>query len=276
MLRLFRTGRLEGETLAVRLSEMDLFFWAAGFAVHLVLLFVLFYRGRARVFPFFTSLIAFSVVRTMILYPVMHYATTAGYVYTFWSLAVLDVMLQLGVVYEVASRVFRPLNVWAPDVRGSFLWLLNLSTTVALALAWADNPLVRTRVGALVARGNLFAAALESEILIAMLALSVTARLPWKTHVAKIAQGLGIYALVSVLLETAHSYSGVSRLLPSFSILSHVRIALYLCCATYWIVSLSRNERPARTMTAEMREKMFALGSQVAYDLHDLQSRKRL
>jgi hypothetical protein len=145
-----------------------------------------------------------------------------------------------------------------------------------LALAWADNPVVRSPAHALVVRGNLFAAALESEILVAMLALSVTARLPWKTHVARIAQGLGIYSLISVLLETARSYTRVSRLLPSSTVLSHIRIAVYLCCATYWIVSLSRSERPARTMTAEMREKIFTLGSQVAYDLHDLQSRKKL
>jgi hypothetical protein len=258
----------------VHLSEMDLFFWAAGFAVHIVLLFVLFSRGRARIFPFFTSLITLNVVRTMVLYLVLHYGTRDGYFFSFWSLGILDVMLQLGVIYEVASRVFRPLDVWAPDVRGSFLWVLNLSTTVALVLAWAESPVALTWVQALVARGNLFAAAVESEILVAMMVLSANARLPWKTHVAKIAQGLGVYALISVLFESARSYSGVSRLLPNFSLLSHVRMAVYLGCVTYWIVSLSRSERAARTMTAEMREKMFALGSQVAYDLHDIQSRK--
>jgi hypothetical protein len=260
----------------MHLGEMDLFFWAAGFAVHLVLLFVLFYRGRARVFPFFTSLIALNVVRTVVLYLVRNHGTREGYFYTFWSLAVLDVVLQLCVVYEVAYRVFRPLNVWARDVRGNFLWLLNLSTTVALVLAWAESPVVQTRVQALVARGNLFAAALECEILVAMMALSANARLPWKTHVAKIAQGLGVYSLISVLFETARSYSGVSHVLPSFSGLSHIRMVVYLSCVTYWIVSLARSERAARIMTAEMREKIFALGSQVAYDLHDLQSREKL
>ncbi len=104
----------------MHLSGIDLFFWAAGFIVHLVLLFVLFYRHRARVFPFFTALILLNVVRTVVLYLVLHYGSKDGYFYTFWSLAVLDVVAQLGVVYEVASRVFRPLDVWAPDVRGKF------------------------------------------------------------------------------------------------------------------------------------------------------------
>jgi hypothetical protein len=138
----------------MHLAGIDYFLWAAAFVLHLALLSTLFYRGRARAFPFFTSLITFNVVRTIILYLVFHYGSHRTYYDTFWSLGVLDVTLQLGVVYEVASRVFRPLNVWAPDVRANFLWLLNISTTVALALAWAENPMARNGVQALVARGN--------------------------------------------------------------------------------------------------------------------------
>ena len=73
-------------------SGMDLFFWAAGLAVHLILLFVLFYRKRAKVFPFFTALIVFNVVRTVVLYFVVRYGTKSDYVQTFWSAAVLDVV----------------------------------------------------------------------------------------------------------------------------------------------------------------------------------------
>src|SRR6201995_1819102 len=127
----------------MNLSAMELFFWAAGFVAHLILLFVLFYRRRVRTFPFFTSLIALNVIRTVVLYLVLHHGSRNSYFYTFWSLSVLDVILQLGVVYEVATQVFRPLQVWAPDVRGKFLWLLNLSTTVALVLAWAATPVVQ-------------------------------------------------------------------------------------------------------------------------------------
>jgi hypothetical protein len=259
----------------VHLTGLDYFLWAAAFLLHLALLFTLFYRRRARAFPFFTSLITLSVVRTVILYFVFNYGSRQAYFTTFWSLEILDVLLQLGVVYEVASRVFRPLNVWAPDVRSNFLWLLNISTTVALALAWAENPGAHTWVQDLVARGNLFAAALQSEILVAMVALSANASLPWKMHVAKIARGLGAYSLVSVMFECAQSYSKISRMLPSAHTLDHLLISVYLGCVVYWIVSLARKEEPSRIMSPEMREKIFALRTQVAYDLQDLQSRKK-
>jgi hypothetical protein len=124
-------------------------------------------------------------------------------------------------------------------------------------------------------KGNLFAAALQSELFVAMMALSISARLPWKTHVAKIAQGLGAYSLLGVLIETGHSYFGVGRELPAFLILSHVRMGAYLVCVNYWMVNLWRDERPARRMTPEMREKMFTLQALVEYDLQDLRSRKK-
>jgi type IV secretory pathway VirB2 component (pilin) len=189
---------------------------------------------------------------------------------------VLDTTLQLCVVYEIASRVFKPLDVWASDVRGNYAWLLALSLCVALGLTWLASPPAQTWMQAIATKGNLFAAALQSELFVAMMALSISARLPWKTHVAKIAQGLGAYSLLGVLIETGHSYFGVGRELPAFLILSHVRMAAYLVCVNYWMINLARDERPARRMTAEMREKMFTLQALVEYDLQDLRSRKKL
>ena len=186
---------------------------------------------------------------------------------------------QVPMLVAAFDRIRKGKDVITPDSSlshaANFLWLLNISTTVALGLAWAENPAAQNSVQAFVARGNLFAAALESEILVAMVALSANANLPWKTHVAKIARGLGVYSLVSVMFECAQSYTGTSRMLPTLSTLNHVLISVYLSCVVYWIISLSRNEQPARVMTPEMREKVFALGSQLAYDLQDLQSRKK-
>jgi hypothetical protein len=109
-----------------------------------------------------------------------------------------------------------------------------------------------------------------------MMALSVSARLPWRTHVAKIAQGLGAYSLISLLIETGHSYFGVGGEAPAFLFLSYVRIAAYLTCVAYWAVMLWREEQPSREMTEEMRERLFTLQRRVEYDLQELRSRKKL
>jgi hypothetical protein len=260
----------------MRLTGLDFLFWAAGFAEHFALLFVLWYRRRAWAFPYFTALITLNVLRTIVLYLVLHYGTKAGYAYTYWSAAVLDVILQLCVVYEVASRVFRPLDLWARDVGNKFIWLVGVSIAIAFGLSWLESPPSRSWIQAFATKGNLFTAALQSELFVTMMALSVNARIPWGTHVAKIAQGLGAYSLISVLFETGHSYFGMGRELPVFILLSHVRMAAYLGCVSYWIINLWNDERPVRKMTEQMRESIFTLQMQVEYHLHHLRSRKKL
>jgi hypothetical protein len=260
----------------MHLTGLDFVFWAVGFLENLGLLFVLWYRRLDRSFPFFTALALLSVIRTIVLYFVHSYGTKDSYFYTYWSLAIFDTMLQLGIVYEVASRVFRPVGVWARDVRGSFLWMVVLSITVALGLSWLASPLARTWRESFVTKGTLFAAALMSELFVLMMALSISARLPWRTHVAKIAQGLGAYSLISLLIETGHSYFGVGREVRAFVFLSHIRIASYLTCVAYWAVMLWRKEQLSREMTEEMRERLFTLQRRVDYDLQNLRSRKKL
>jgi hypothetical protein len=259
----------------MHLTGLDLLFWAAGFLENVALVFILFYRRRAKGFPFFTTLITLNVARTIVLYFVLHYGTKQGYFYAYWSLAVIDVMVQLCIVYELASRVFCPLGEWADDVRGSLVWLAIVSVAAAGGLTWLASPPTRIWLQAVVTKGLLFSAALTSELFVAMMALSVSARLPWKTHVAKIAQGLGAYSLISVLIETGHNYVGVGRDVPAYIVLSHVRMAAYLGCVTYWIIMLWRDERSSREMTEAMRVKLFTLQRWVEYDLQGLRSRKK-
>jgi hypothetical protein len=259
----------------MHLTGIDFFFWAVGFLENLGLLFVLWYRRLVKSFPFFTALATLSVIRTVVLYLVLNYGTKESYFITYWSLAIIDTMLQLGIVYEIAGRVFRPVGVWAHDVRGSFIWMVGLSAIVALGLSWLASPPARTWMQSLVTKGTLFAAALMSELFVLMMALSISARLPWRTHVAKIAQGLGAYSLVSVLIETGHSYFGVGGEVRTFLALSHIRIAAYLTCVAYWAVMLWRAEQPSREMTQEMRERLFTLQRRVEYDLQNLRSRKK-
>jgi hypothetical protein len=257
------------------LTRLDLFLWAGGLLGHLTLLSVLCYRRRTRSFPLFTALITSDLVRTLTLYLVHAYGTNQIYRLSYWSLLLLDTALQLCVVYEVASRVFRPLNVWAADLRDSFLWMAGLSICVALILAWLERPAAGGWIQNLVGRGNLFVAALMSELFVALTALSSSARFPWRMHVAAVAQGLGVYSMFTVLVETAHSYFGLGRNMATAILLSHIRMFVYLTCVAYWIIAFWCEEREARVMTREMHKEIFSLQSQLAYGLRQLRSRTK-
>ena len=256
------------------LTNLDLLFWAAGFLSHLGLLFVLVYRRHGS-FPFFTALISLGVTQTIVLYLVRSYGTKDGYHDAYWTFALLDTLLQLCVAYEVASRVFRPLNVWAEDLRSSFVGLTAVCFAGATGVTWLARQPARSWVEAFTTRSNLFVAVLMTELLVGMLALSVRTKLPFGTHVATVAQGLGAYSLVSVLIETGHAYFGVGNDLPMFLVLSYVRMAVYLGCVGYWIAGLWPDEQRARIMPQEMRRKIFDLQTQLAYDLQYLRSRKK-
>ena len=111
----------------------------------------------------------------------------------------------MSVTYELATHVFCPTGTWARDIRKGFLILVLASVAIALGLACLPSPPEKTILGMLLDRGNLFSSALQCELLVGMIAFSSTAGLPWNTHVARIAQGLGFYSLIGLLTEAGHN-----------------------------------------------------------------------
>jgi len=254
----------------VHLTGLDLLLWALSLAAHIVLLAVLVIRHRAHVFPIFTTWITANILRTVTLYFTLHYGSKDNYFYTYWTLAIVDVALQIAVAYELASHVFRPMGAWARDVRSSFLALIGVSILIASLLTWLATPITRTLRLAIVIRGNFFSSALVSELFVAMIALSVTMGLPWRTHVARLAQGLGVYSIFGVLTEAAHSYFGTDHGNQTYKLLSHIRIELYLVCVSYWIVTLSLKEPETRKLPEHLHQELRELQRRAALVLHNL------
>jgi hypothetical protein len=258
----------------MHLTGLDFLLWAAGFVAGVALLFVLWFRKRASAFPIFTTYIAANVVRTIVLYALLHFGTKATYFYVYWSLAVIDDLLQLGVIYEISSHIFRPLGGWATDVRSSFVWLISLSFVVAGALTWLADPPARLGIQLVVLKGNFFSAALMSELFVALIALSVTVGLPWKAHVAKICQGLGAYSVVDFLIEAGHNYFGLSqRTQALFGDLAHIRIGVSIACLAYWAVMLWQNAPAPRELSDQMYRELSALQVLAVSRLQSLRSR---
>ena len=82
--------------------------------------------------------------------------------------------------------------------------------------------------------------------------------------------------MVSVVIETGHTYFGVRQNTQAYTALSHLRIAVYLGCVVYWIVALWRDAPPSQQLTEKMRAQLFTLQRKVEYDLQSLRSRREL
>jgi hypothetical protein len=252
----------------MHLTGVDLLFWVAGFVAHVVLLLILWIRHRAATFPFFTLLIADNVIRTVVLYFTALVGSRHAYLVAYLSLGSVDLTLQLCVVYEMASHVFRPLGYWAPDARSRLAWIVLASIAIAAGLTWLSAiPPAHTLLRTILIRGNFFSAVLMSELFAGMIALSVTIRLPWKTHAARIAQGLGFYSFVCILIDAGHSYFGIGHSTRIAADLTYFRMLSYMICAGYWIVMLWLDAPVPKTLPKKMKEQLLTLQRLVEADL---------
>ncbi len=257
----------------MHLTGIILLYWAAGLLGHCLLVAVLTVRRRATVFPFFTALITSNILNAVVLYAIASRGSKHAYLVTYFGFAILDFVLQLSVTYELARHVFCPLGRWAPDVRNGFMLLSSASLLIALVLASLPVPREKTMLGTLLDRGNLLSSALQCELFVGMIAFSTIARLPWKTHVARIAQGLGVYELIGIVTEAGHNLT-VRNSTP-FAVLTYIRMSAYLACVTYWIVMLWRDTPEPRELPEEMRGLLFTLQIKVGYDLRKLRAFRR-
>jgi hypothetical protein len=85
---------------------------------------------------------------------------------------------------------------------------------------------------------------------------------------------LGVYSIVTLALETARTYFGVAKNAQTYSELSHLRIAVYLACLLYWIVTLWRNSPAGGKMPDLIRRQLAELNEDALQHLRILQSER--
>jgi hypothetical protein len=255
-------------------AHIGRFLWAASFFLDFALLITLFFRHRASHFPAFTTLIIFNVARTISLFLILRSGTAAQYFYTFWSLAVVDTAIQFAIGYEVAVSVFRPMGKWARDIRHGFVFWTVISIFSAAALTklqqvprdpWFASPILK---------GSFFSVTFLTEIFVGMVALSSIAGLNWKSHVARIAEGLAIYSFSNILIEAANTVFGFGDAGHVYDTLQCVRKGLYVACVIYWNITLWLDAPPARSMTKNMKDQLSAIQEAVTIRLDILNSER--
>lgn len=240
----------------MHLSAIDRTLWIASFAGHLILLFVLLAKERWRAFPIFTSLIGFNTLRTVFLYFVFYYGSAGLYATSFWSASILDLALQLGLIFEMARIVLKPAGVWVRDARKMFLLFGTIGALIAAGLAYAANPNIPTNFDDWNTKAQLFTIMLVCVFFAAMMVASSRLGLVWRNHVMGLGRGLTVWAIVSLLVEAMHTYFG-----PGWHavFLDHITIVAYLGATAYWIITFWYPEPKSRTLTPEMYTYLSSL-----------------
>lgn len=224
--------------------------WAAGFIGHAVLLFILFRKKRARVFPFFTAWVAFMFLRTILLFGVRHMGGKGAYFNVFWSAVIPDYILQAGVLYGVCFHVISPYKRAAPKIALYVLAVLvALGTMTAFWFASTASASAMHTVYGMIRRVNLGFSLLRCAIFVGITIFADVLGLTWRHHVQRLAAGLAIYSFADVLSDAVLIYAAPQTALANTII--HLHSFGYLMALLVWNFSFFQNEPVRGTLSPE-------------------------
>ena len=203
--------------------------FAAGLLGHLLLLAVLFKRKRVARFPWFTLLIIFYVVRSVGLVAALRFSGHPAPLFASMIIDLADVLLQCAVLAELAWNSLQPLG----GIRRFTVPLLLLASGIVIVNRLAPPGHTTLRTVLILMHFLLSVLMVEWAIVLAFLLCSL--RLSWRSHVAVISFGFGVY---SAALLAGGGYFTTGREMRDYVFFSFFRIIVYLLIVLFWSISL--------------------------------------
>ncbi len=224
----------------------------------------LLYKGRWRQFPALALLTACGLIFSTVLPLVDFSARTKLYTDLYYTDDAFSVGLQLAVVFELMSSVFRPTGTWVAEARRFYTGACVLGGSAAIGASLLLSPPMVHGSRLIQLQVDTFTGLLTCEAVIAMMLAANHTGLAWRSHVMAIGQGLMFWAFLTVSIEDAGAYlDPQSRSTGIF----YVRTAIYLVTLLYWTVQLWHEEPVRKPISPAMRKYIVALHDQVQYDL---------
>ena len=203
--------------------------WAAGLFGHVLLLGVLFTRRRVARFPWFTLLIVFYFLRSVGLAATLHFSGHPAHRFALLILDITDVLLQCAVLAELTWIALRPLG----GFRRFTLPLLLVGSGVLIVMRLAPAGYSSLRMDLVLLHFLLSVLMVEWAIVLAFLLRPL--RLSWRTHVAALSFGFGVY---SAALLVGGGYFTIGREMSDYVFFSFFRISVYLLVLLWWAITL--------------------------------------
>jgi hypothetical protein len=203
--------------------------WAAGLLGHVILLVVLFTRHRVARLPWFTLLIFFYLLRSVGLAATLHFSGHPAHRFAILVLDSTDVLLQCAVLAELAWIALRPLG----GIRRYTLPLLLVGSGVLIVMRLAPAGYTSLRMDLVLLHFLLSVLMVEWAVVLAFLLRPL--RLSWRSHVAVISFGFGVY---SAALLAGGGYFTIGREMSDYVFFSFFRISVYLLVLLGWALAL--------------------------------------
>jgi len=213
--------------------------FAAGLLEHLLLLAVLFKRKRVGRFPWFTLLIIFYVVRSAGLVTALRVSGHPAPLFASMIIDLVDILLQCAVLAELCWNSLQPLG----GIRRFTVPLLLVASGVLIVMRVA--PPGRTSLRTILVLMHFLLSVLMVEWAIVLAFLLRPFRLSWRSDVAAISFGFGMY---SAALLAGGGYFTTAREMRDYVFFSFFRIIVYLLIVLFWSISLWYEEPGPRAV----------------------------
>ena len=238
----------------MRVTLVALALWAAGSALNAALVFILIYKRRHQTVPWFTAWLVFQLGYAIACFLVYRLGTKAEYRWVYWIGALVDFLLQVAVILEVAAHVMKREGEWVEGAKSALLPFAVAGPLVGLVLATTMTPATPTLLTSLGARASLFTTILICALFVAVVRGSQRLGLDWWGHVARESYGLTIWTVAAFATDTLHAYW---RTMGQWQALEDLRIAFWQAALLYWCVSFWLPETGHRPMPEEVKKKII-------------------
>jgi hypothetical protein len=244
----------------MHLSVTDTILWATSVFGEFLLALILLARRSYRVFPVFFSWVCFVALTEPLIYLFVRYATATTYYRFSFALNVLEYLLELLVLAEIALNVLRPAKQALP--RNLYYWVFAVALFVAgggllVAILANSATLSDPRYFIVV---NMTMAILRLVAFLLIAGFSQLLGLSWKNHVLQLTSGLAFYAILTLVVEFAHSHLHAGpTYASSYKALDHLRIAGYLCALYFWCYAFVKKEAPRKEFSPQMTKILVSI-----------------
>lgn len=200
-------------------------------------------RAFHRLLPVFFTFAAFEVFQFLVLFTVARFLTPASIKAYMWLLTVgtiIDSLLKLGVVYELANKLTSSRPVLSGISRTVFKWALAALLLTAAISAGSLHKVSRENVvngfQTLDFASNLILAGM----LVVLLMFSRALRISWRSWPTGVALGFGVSACFN--LASAALRSGLGR--SAFIAVDVTQMGAFHVSAIIWLIYVLLPERP--------------------------------
>ncbi len=172
--------------------------WIAQPILEIIVVAIMFARGKHRTFPVFFTYMAAQVAMFCVLFPVHKLGSYNAYFYSYWISALISLALGFKVIYEIFQDVFRPYHALKDLGSVLFKWsgLVMLLAGIVIAAASPSSQQGSVIEAVMITQRGV--RVIQCGLILFLLVFSKHLGVSWKQNSFGIALGFGFYAAVEL------------------------------------------------------------------------------